>query len=643
MNSHSSRHKMFIGSIGVLLVAALGVMSYVAVHSVNDHDEAVKLLHSGLDLLANGKTEEGMRQLEIADSKSPHVCQQLTNNWGCNGPTWNSDNLAPELSLTRLEGIRVLRFDEPWVVEERAKLLHSLSRTNAVIDLQQRQQNPWYFTDTTIAGISDVMPTDAEQANLLWTQNRKAEAVAKIDRAVALYPWNKETRALAQKIYNSQKQFDKLRLLEKRNLTADEQQSLASSSTSYNDESRADNLEAINKILAVHPWCATALICRSAFFLEAHQPAKAKADANSILTLYPGLAEGHVRLAKVYEQANDGKSALKEYEAALKSMPHSSELISAKCTQAKSLKLADKVLQAQNETIALEPNNIDLYKEKAEYLQSINRFKDAEAVVDQAIPIARFQQRCRKLLSYGDYDQYTLTANSAKLVDLEILKSNLRESQNDNVGAVATIDLLLKELPDNMQLRDQKTQVLIDAKKFEQALASVNEAIEKQEPSITVPLVGSFTVTNNIEDASALYELPSGGRVSSDAMNHLEKRIEIYQGLKDRTNELKDRHSLLQLKRLSITDLDSPSQYLWVLQTALELPNRDVALNVVDRLCKQKKVVSKADIKSFCEEVQTSEYPDTKLVAEVIDRLESGLTTKFPLLSETRAAVQALQ
>ncbi len=642
LKSHSNRHKIFIGSIGVLLVSALGVTSNLAMRSIGDQEAAVKQLHSGLDLMADGKLEEGLQLLEAADAKSPHICQTMTNGWDYSGQTYNSDNLPPELRLKRLDGLRILRNEEPWVSEERSKLLESLSQWDKVIDIKLKNQNPWYLSTTNVTGVSEPLPGDSALANLYWQQHRDAEALAQIDRAVALYPWNTETRALAEKIYKSQKQLNKLKLLEQRNMTEDEVQTLISSASSYNDESKAKNLKALNNILAAHPWCAAALICRSANYLESKKTKQSMQDANAILALYPGLAEGYVRRAKVYEELQKPSDALRDYENALKSMPYSHELINEKRTQAKSLKLTDKILQTLDDDINSDPRNVEFYKDKAEFLQTINRFKDAEATVDKGIALGQFERRCRRVLRYGDYDRYQDDFNSTKLIELYKVKADVRASQNDYDGAVKTIDSLLVEIPKNSELLNKKVRLLIDAKKFDQALVVVNNLIADQEKAISLPIVGWFNLTDSTNDGSGIYEMPSGGHVSYEATSNLEKRIEIYAGLKDRANELKDRHSLLQLQRLELTETDQPSRYFSVMCDALELPDRDVALNIADRLCKHKKsVTTTEDIKNFCEQLSYRDRIDPELTIEVLDRLDTGLLTKFPELSDSRAAMEA--
>lgn len=608
---------------------------------VGERDEALKQLHSGLDLMAEGKLEEGLQKLESADLKSPHICQTMTG-WDCNGQSCDSGDLAPELRLKRLEGVRILRSEEPWVTDERSNLLQSLARWDEVIDMKLKEQNPWYLNDTNVISPTAALPDDAELAKLYWQQHRNAEAMAKIDRAVALYPWNIETRNLAEKIYKSLKQRDKLKLLEQRNLTDEEVQALTSASTSYNDTTKTHNLKTLNNILAAHPWCATALICRSANHLESKETKQSMQDANTVLALYPGLAEGYVGRAKVYEELQKPSDALRDYENALKSMPYSHELINARRTQAKSLKLTDKVLQTLDDDIKANPRNFELYKDKAEFLQTLNRFKDAEITLDSAIPLAQYQRRCRKLLRYGDYDRYQYDYDSTKLVELYKLKAEVRAAQNDIDGAIKTLDSLLAELPKNTELLNEKIRLLIDAKKFDQALLVVNNLIADQEKAISLPIVGWFNLTDSTNDGSGFYELPTGGRVSYEATSNLEKRIEIYKGLNDRKNELSDRHALLQLKRLDLSESDNPSQFFCVLQDAVELPDRDVALNITDRLCKHKNTaINTEDIRSFCDQLSYSETLDPKLTIEVIDRLDSGLKSKFPQLADSRAAMEA--
>lgn len=643
LKSHNSRHKLFIGSIAVLLVAALGQSTNLAIQSINDREEAEKLLYSGLDLIGEGKIEEGLAKLESADSKSPRICYQLTassytynNAEGC-----DQESLHPELKLKRLNGIKFLRGDDHWVDEERIKLLEELNNEKEVITLKERELYPWYSSnDTTVIGVDDSLPKDAELARLLWTQNRKAEAIARIDRAVILYPWNIKTRELAEKIYKDQKQTGKLRLIAKGELSDEEVSAIANVATSYNENNRAGNLSKLDRILEKHPWCATALIIRSATHLESQNTKKAIADADKILALYPGLAEGYYRRAKAQEELGDHRRACADYESALQTMPNSSELLVDWTNQAIELKLNDKVLQSKTLAIKLAPHKLELYKEKAEFLQSIGRVGEAEKVIDQALPIARMQKRCNKLTAYSEY-AYEYSEQHNQLIELLRLKAELRWLQADQNGAIDILSAALVDFPEDKSLREKKTEYLLKAKKLDLALASINESISRQGQAISLPILSSFNISTNVEDAINLYELPTGGNVSHEAIANLETRIKIYAAMNDKANQRKDQLSLLHLKRLELESSDNLSDYVFVLESALDLSDRAAALNIAERLSKsdKKPEPDDASLDLLYEKLQTT--TDVNLALEVLNRLETGKLANSDELAEAKAMLQA--
>ncbi|MDZ4835566.1 MAG: tetratricopeptide repeat protein [Candidatus Melainabacteria bacterium] len=647
LRTHTGRHKLFIGSVAAVLVTAMAASIYVAIKTNNDREEATELMHSGLNLLAEGKVYEGLNLLESAQSKSPQVCQRLTNNWGFHGNSWNKDNLPPELALKRLDGIKVLRKSDQWIDGERIKLLKQLKRLKPVTDYYETIAKPWCGCDITIKTRTDVLSDDGNLANLLWQQNRKAEAMAKIDRAVALFPWNTDIRELATKIYKDQNQPEKLKLLQQRNLSDEELLSFTKSANDYTDSTNKTKLKAFDKLLNKHSWCAAALLLRSKSYEEANQPGKAIEDANRVIAIYPDLAEGYYRRGEIFESVRNYQRASDDFLTALKTLPNSETLQEKKFEIAEHLNQNDVVLRLLDEKIKSHPNNLDLYKDKSELLKSLNRWKLAERVINEAIPLAELEMRCDRLVSFYEVAEvYDSSAHNAVL-EFKKQKADLRHAEGDTEGAIEILDKLIKTYPADLSVRDLKIRYLVDSKKYNAALASMNETMALQGPSITIPIVSQLNPNQSLFDSASLYELPRDGSINNDAVTRLATRAEIYKALKDKNNELKDRREKLHLERLDLNGYSNAPQYLNALSKAIDLPDKAIATNVLERFLKKQKtagsdesnnLLGATDISNFCREIEDTD--NHALAIEILNRLDNELQEKFEVIGSTRAHLQ---
>jgi tetratricopeptide (TPR) repeat protein len=642
-----------MATLACLLTTALGLSIVGAKQNSEDNDQALKLVRSGLDLLAEGKIEEGLGKLELANKKSPQVCEKMTRGWwDGEEASWKGDNLTAERALKRLQGIKFIRPEENWVFAEENLLRKEISRLAPTIentekqlkpvgDSYERQLSPWSHSfPGGVVGVGDALPAEGELAKNLWERNRKDEAIVHVDRLVALFPWNDSVREVAMRMYKAQKQNSKIQALEFKKLTPAEVKSLTDSFQPYDDSTNHVKCDALNQVLKNHPWCTLALVIRSQNYLKENHPKKAIDDANQILAMHPGLAEGHVLRAKAYEMLKLNQKALDDYNAVRRTMPLSDECRGFREAVCERLKLAHEVLKIKDAEIRLNPHHIKLYKDKADFLRRGNKLKESEKVLDEAIPLAERQHRAQRLIEGADYEYAP-----SKLILAELMtdKAQIRSWLHDTKGAINVVNKLIAKNPQDLKLLELKTKFLVDAGQYDLGLATINEAIARQDGPITMPSLWGIKLPGTAGDGSSWKALPPGCSVNHDAISRLETKIQIYQKMQNRDAELKARLQKLTLQRLELTDIDPDYLYFETILAAIDISERDIAFDLVDRVCKNTTHRKSLDVESFCALIYETKNP--ALAIEVLDKLQKNSKTQVPSerFEQARTALLALQ
>ena len=130
---------------------------------------------------------------------------------------------------------------------------------------------------------------------------------------------------------------------------------------------------------------------------------RAKSDALRAIALAPGLAEGHMALARFYYASLDGAHAIEEMERARVLAPGEARILELYGRIAVKLGRSDAGIAAARRAVALDPLNANAYFSLSFVFSTSRRYDEAIAAGKQGLALDPTNSRGIPLLGYAEY------------------------------------------------------------------------------------------------------------------------------------------------------------------------------------------------------------------------------------------------
>jgi tetratricopeptide (TPR) repeat protein len=560
LSSSMKRHRflknaLLICSGLIVLVACVWVVT-----RDRDSKAAVETADAGLILLGQGKRQEALEKLEMAEKLSKGVCAQRTYFYAEKQST-----LKDSERRLWLRGVNALRGDR----DSQDDYLQKQGTTEERITAKERRLEPWFETHQ-VPYSNDQTLIEIRLLHLYETAGNKAAAMKMLDRAVALYPWVDEVQSEASRIYKANKLHEKERELADLRLS-DEELNVMNNCSDGSAKSGRHDLEVL---MAKHPKILMPRLLRM-YGDIAYNVVSEKAtpqlhkDAEVVISMYPNLPEGYY--ARGLSRSDDDKEKVTDFTLALKLMPESSAILQHRVDAAEERGMRDLVLSDLDKLTALSSEREGFLPRKSNYLASIGEVKKAEEVLDLAIKKLGEGERFDSLM--GRVSTVSLVNNGEPygLAGLRQRKARMRAKQGDYKAAIAILDDLIKDNPKFLTNYDLSSDFRLQSGDPKGALELQKRAMELQGPP--VQRSGAPSMFPSPPSMDVPTTLSSDMFVTEGAIDRIGRLSTIYDALHDTENAEKCRQNKLMLLKLNVIVDPSIFNVVELLKYADEVDN----------------------------------------------------------------------
>jgi tetratricopeptide (TPR) repeat protein len=531
-------HKLLTGALVVAALVGTLIACVWVVQKNNNSAPAHKLFTEAMHLLARNQLIPAVRKLEEAEKLQAGIIASQRD------ALYESGGDA-----LRLTGLRKL-FQVP---------IEDLETTGLSIAEQisetRKKLTPWSDTGNLIPN-GDGLNTVEMKLFTLHKKQGSPDAIAILDRAVALYSFDPQVFLQAGQYYEQKDLRAKLQALNDEHLSQADVNALSLMlSKSLTDDMR----RTLDGIIVRNPKSIIPLLVRINYLNAAGGDVfskRALADAELVIRLHPELPEGYNARALTHSNMHMYKESFADLSEALKRMPACVSLLHTRADVAKELKMNNAVLADLDSALEIEPLDVLTMVEKANFLGAIGDLPQAQKVIENAVEVAKAKERLDSLAGvHLSFERAGFASVDGPLV-LDIDEIGLRQGlarlkaqQRNYEGALLLVEDLIRENPSIVSNHDLKADICVRSGDPKTALAAGMRALELQKSPVQTSSQSIFPQEVSLTPPVSFTSEMS---VTNGAIERYERLATIYDALGDSTSADKQRRNKLSLLKLKL-------------------------------------------------------------------------------------------